>query len=48
MVHSTETQLEGVKGAKAAFQMLGKCCVFVVALSNEKSNFEALSEVIIT
>ena len=37
----------GTKGAKAAFQILAKCCVFIAALfsqySNEKRKFETPS-----
>ena len=37
----------GTKGAKVAFQILEKCCVFIATLSNEKRNFETPSEMII-
>ena len=43
-------QLEGAKGAKAAFQILAKCCVFSLLLSqysNEKRNFETPFELLI-
>ena len=32
------------EGAKAAFQILAKCCVFIAVLSNEKRYFEMPSE----
>ena len=44
----TGSQLEGKKGAKAAFQILMKCCVFIAVLSNEKRNFKTPSELIVS
>ena len=51
-IRQTENKCRGVvrrgaKGAKVAFQILPKCCVFIAALSNEKRNLETSFEMII-
>ena len=51
-IRQTENKCKGVvrrgaKGAKVAFQILPKCCVFIAALSSEKRNLETSFEMII-
>ena len=40
--------LERAKGAKAAFEILAKCFVFIAALSNQKHKFETPFELMIS
>ena len=39
--------LEGENGTKAAFQILGKCCISIASFSNEKRKFKMSSELTI-